>query len=80
MIYFSTSGVSGKMCICSCPGNKAPLPIHSLSCVIPTAEKCFCLSDKSAFSPVSQLPASKIPKYAGVFELKLSHAQECRFQ
>lgn len=28
---------------------------------------------------MSQLPASKIPQYAGVFEVKLSHAQEYRF-
>lgn len=80
MICFSTSGVSGKMCTCSCPGNKTPIPIHSLICVMPTAEKCFCLRDKSAFSPISELSASKIPQYAGILELKLSHAQEYRLQ
>lgn len=79
MIYFSTSRVSGKTSTCSCPDNKAPIPIPSLSCVISTEEKYFCLRDKSTFSPISQLPASKFPQYAGVFKLNFSHAQEYRF-
>lgn len=60
MIYFSTSGVSGKMCTCSCPGNKAPVPIHSLSWVIPTAEKYFCWETgaPSLLWVNSQLPKS----------------------
>lgn len=60
MICFSTSGVSGKMCTCSCPDNKTPIPIHSLICVMPTAENAFAWETRapSLLSVNFQLPKS----------------------